>query len=162
MADVAQKGTSNQYMIGEKFLRVDKYQPPACPSCSDGGDNENMYTGYNNDVNRTTFYMPSQDQRPPFRFPDAAQKGNNETLRFGAPTRRVQHDDVRRLGPLHQILDQREPVPPGWQPHEHRRGAVHQLTGPARNVPLRRRPPQRAQHDVLRGHKGDMHVFPLE
>src|SRR5262245_20079522 len=90
MADVAQKGTSNQYMIGEKFLRVDKYTPPACPSCSDGGDNECMFTGHNNDVGRVTFYLPSQDQRPPFRFPDAnfvrggVRVGNNETFRFGS------------------------------------------------------------------------------
>ena len=84
MADVGQKGTSNQYMIGEKFLRIDKYTPPACPSCSDGGDNENMYAGHDNDSERVTYYMPSQDQRPPFRFPDAATKGNNETFRFGS------------------------------------------------------------------------------
>jgi prepilin-type N-terminal cleavage/methylation domain-containing protein len=84
MADVAQKGTSNQFMIGEKFLRRDKYTPPPCPSCSDGGDNENMFTGYNNDVNRTTFRLPAQDHAPPFRFPDAAQVGNNETFRFGS------------------------------------------------------------------------------
>ena len=84
MADVAQKGTSNQYMIGEKFLRVDKYTPPACPSCSDGGDNENMFTGHNNDVGRVTYYMPARDHRPPFSFPDAAAKGNNETFRFGS------------------------------------------------------------------------------
>jgi len=85
MADVAQKGTSNQYMIGEKFLRIDKYTPPACPSCSDGGDNENMFTGHNNDVGRVTFFMPSQDKRPDpdgvFRFPDG---NGNETFRFGS------------------------------------------------------------------------------
>jgi prepilin-type processing-associated H-X9-DG protein len=84
MADVAQKGTSNQYMIGEKFLRTDKYTPPACPSCSDGGDNENMFTGHNNDVGRVTYFLPAQDHPPPFRFPDAAAKGNNETGRFGS------------------------------------------------------------------------------
>jgi prepilin-type N-terminal cleavage/methylation domain-containing protein/prepilin-type processing-associated H-X9-DG protein len=83
MAEVAQKGTSNQYMIGEKFLRPDKYRPGGA-NLSDGGDNENMYTGYNNDVNRTTFYLPARDHVPPFRFPDAARKGNNETLRFGS------------------------------------------------------------------------------
>jgi prepilin-type processing-associated H-X9-DG protein len=84
MAEVAQKGTSNQYLIGEKFLRVDKYSPPACPSCSDGGDNENMFTGHNNDVGRVTFYAPARDHRPPFSFVDAAAKGNNETFRFGS------------------------------------------------------------------------------
>jgi prepilin-type processing-associated H-X9-DG protein len=90
MAEVAQKGTSNQYMIGEKFLRVDKYSPPACPSCSDGGDNENMFTGHNNDVERVTYYLPARDHRPPFKFPDAndvrggRRVGNNETFRFGS------------------------------------------------------------------------------
>src|SRR5262249_52175926 len=43
MADVAQKGTSNTYMIGEKFLRADKYTPPACPSCSDGGGKKGVH-----------------------------------------------------------------------------------------------------------------------
>ncbi len=90
MADLAQKGTSNQYLIGEKFLRTDKYSPPACPSCSDGGDNENMFTGHNNDVGRTTWRLPAQDHRPPFRFPDATERrgnvtvGNSETFRFGS------------------------------------------------------------------------------
>ncbi len=78
------KGTSNQYLVGEKFLRTDKYTPPPCPSCSDGADNENMFTGYNNDVGRTTFFAPVQDHPPPFRFPDAATKGNYETFRFGS------------------------------------------------------------------------------
>jgi prepilin-type N-terminal cleavage/methylation domain-containing protein len=90
MTEIMQKGTSNQYMIGEKFLRTDKYTPPACPSCSDGGDNENMFTGHNNDVGRVTWYLPAQDHRPPFRFPDAAEVrggatvGNAETFRFGS------------------------------------------------------------------------------
>jgi prepilin-type N-terminal cleavage/methylation domain-containing protein/prepilin-type processing-associated H-X9-DG protein len=90
MSDVAQKGTSNQYMIGEKFLRTDKYTPPACPSCSDGGDNECMFTGHNNDVERVTFYLPARDHQPPFQFPDAnflrggVRVGNNETFRFGS------------------------------------------------------------------------------
>jgi prepilin-type N-terminal cleavage/methylation domain-containing protein/prepilin-type processing-associated H-X9-DG protein len=89
MADVAQKGTSNLYMIGEKFLRSDKYFPGG-GNVSDGGDNENMFTGYNNDVARTTFYLPSQDHRPIsldpliFSFPDRATRGNNETFRFGS------------------------------------------------------------------------------
>jgi prepilin-type N-terminal cleavage/methylation domain-containing protein len=83
MAEVAQKGTSNQYMIGEKFLRPDKYRPGG-GNLSDGGDNENMYTGYNNDVNRVTYYLPAKDHLPPFRFPDSAQKGTNETFRVGS------------------------------------------------------------------------------
>src|SRR5262245_39672862 len=56
----AGKGASNQYMIGEKFLRPDKYFPGA-GNVSDGGDNENMFTGHNNDVTRTSFFLPAQD-----------------------------------------------------------------------------------------------------
>jgi prepilin-type N-terminal cleavage/methylation domain-containing protein/prepilin-type processing-associated H-X9-DG protein len=77
------RGTSNTFMIGEKFLRTDKYFPGGS-NLSDGGDNENMFTGHNNDVGRVTFFLPAQDHRPPFRFPDSAQKGNNETFRFGS------------------------------------------------------------------------------
>lgn len=89
MADIT-KGTSNQYMIGEKFLRRDKYTPPPCPTCSDGGDNENMFTGHNNDVGRTTWRLPVQDHGPPIRFPDTGQVRGGvtvdaaETFRFGS------------------------------------------------------------------------------
>jgi prepilin-type processing-associated H-X9-DG protein len=83
MTEFGDKGTSNQYMIGEKFLRPDKYMPGGV-NVSDGGDNENMFTGHNNDVGRVTFFLPAQDHPPPFRFPDAAANGNNETFRFGS------------------------------------------------------------------------------
>ena len=63
-------------MIGEKFLRLDKYTPGGANQ-SDGGDNENMFTGYNNDVNRTTYRLPWQDRLPPLPGPD-------QTLRFGS------------------------------------------------------------------------------
>jgi prepilin-type N-terminal cleavage/methylation domain-containing protein len=85
----AGKGSSNQYMIGEKFLRPDKYFPGQ-GNVSDGGDNENMYTGHNNDVTRVTFFLPAQDHVPPFNFPDATEVrggtavGVNETMRFGS------------------------------------------------------------------------------
>jgi hypothetical protein len=42
-------GSSNTYLIGEKYLNVDSYENGA-----DGADNENMYCGYNNDNHRTT------------------------------------------------------------------------------------------------------------
>lgn len=85
----AGKGSSNQYMIGEKFLRPDKYEPGA-GNVSDGGDNECMYAGHDNDTNRTSFYAPVRDHAPPFVFPDATEVrggvtvGNNETFRFGS------------------------------------------------------------------------------
>src|SRR5262249_62314093 len=80
----AGKGSSNQYMIGEKFLRTDKYEPGGSAGVSDGGDNECMYAGHDNDTNRTSFYAPTRDHPPPFVFVDGAAKGNNETFRFGS------------------------------------------------------------------------------
>ena len=57
IADIT-KGTSNQLMIGEKYLNPDNYNNGA-----DGADNECMYTGFNNDVYRSTAYVPTQDRK---------------------------------------------------------------------------------------------------
>jgi prepilin-type N-terminal cleavage/methylation domain-containing protein len=73
-----EKGTSNTYVIGEKYLRIENYT-----SGLDGGDNETMFTGYNNDVNRSTFRPPVQDRdgdnnqpsQPTFRFGSAHPAG---------------------------------------------------------------------------------------
>ena len=40
-------------MFGEKYLNPDYYY-----NGGDGADNETMYTGYDNDSHRTTFYTP--------------------------------------------------------------------------------------------------------
>jgi prepilin-type N-terminal cleavage/methylation domain-containing protein len=78
IADVID-GTSNTYIIGEKYIASDLYE-----SGTDGGDNENMFTGYNNDVCRTTFRLPLQDRKsfqsppdPTFRFGSAHISGFN-------------------------------------------------------------------------------------
>jgi prepilin-type processing-associated H-X9-DG protein len=55
-------------MVGEKYLNVDNYETGFDPS-----DNENMYTGYNNDVFRCGFSVPLQDRR-----------GLVDTRRFGS------------------------------------------------------------------------------
>jgi prepilin-type N-terminal cleavage/methylation domain-containing protein len=62
------KGTSNQLLVGEKYLNPNNYL-----SGSDPGDNECMYTGLNNDVNRSTANPPLQDTR-----------GTTDTFRFGS------------------------------------------------------------------------------
>ena len=47
-------GTSNTYMLGEKYVNPDHYLDGL-----DGGDNENMYCGYNSDLFRVTCYAPA-------------------------------------------------------------------------------------------------------
>ncbi len=56
IADIT-KGTSNQLLVGEKYLNPDNYRTGA-----DAGDNECMYTGLNNDVYRHTGNPPMQDR----------------------------------------------------------------------------------------------------
>lgn len=49
-------GLSNTYLIGEKYLEAIRYE-----TGDDPGDNENMYTGFNDDINRSAFFPPLQD-----------------------------------------------------------------------------------------------------
>jgi prepilin-type N-terminal cleavage/methylation domain-containing protein len=72
-----QKGSSNQILLGEKFVQSNRYT-----NSSDPGDNECAYTGMNNDVIRSTFYQPVRDvpsnqapSSPTFRFGSAHDSG---------------------------------------------------------------------------------------
>ncbi len=50
-------GASNTYLAGEKYLNPDHYR-----TGWDISDNETMFTGYNNDVSRVTYYRPERDR----------------------------------------------------------------------------------------------------
>jgi prepilin-type N-terminal cleavage/methylation domain-containing protein/prepilin-type processing-associated H-X9-DG protein len=56
LADVI-GGTTNVYLAGEKYLNPNNYFTGL-----DAADNETMYTGFNNDVNRCTFLPPLRDR----------------------------------------------------------------------------------------------------
>ena len=63
-------GTSNTILIGEKYLTPDHYYTGQCAA-----DNENMYTGFDNDNFRST-----TPNRPPLQD----RPGADDTLRFGS------------------------------------------------------------------------------
>jgi prepilin-type N-terminal cleavage/methylation domain-containing protein/prepilin-type processing-associated H-X9-DG protein len=81
-------GTSNVFMVGEKWMDSAHYT-----TGQHGGDNETMYSGYNNDVNRVTFNLPMQDvpnmpanqtTQPQFRFGSAHPGGVNMLMCDGS------------------------------------------------------------------------------
>jgi hypothetical protein len=65
------RGMSDVCMVGERYLDPNRYL-----SGTSGADNENMYTGYDNDNCRCTYSPPLQDR-----------KGYNDTMRFGSAHR---------------------------------------------------------------------------
>jgi prepilin-type N-terminal cleavage/methylation domain-containing protein len=69
------KGSSNQIMLGEKFVMSDRYF-----TSSDPGDNECAYTGMNNDILRSTSQPPLRDA-PNSQTP---QSPSSSTFRFGS------------------------------------------------------------------------------
>jgi prepilin-type N-terminal cleavage/methylation domain-containing protein/prepilin-type processing-associated H-X9-DG protein len=57
IADIS-NGTSNTYLLGEKYLNPSDYS-----TGNDYGDNESMYVGADNDINRLTLDPPLRDTR---------------------------------------------------------------------------------------------------
>jgi prepilin-type processing-associated H-X9-DG protein len=53
-------GTSNTFLMGEKFITSNNYT-----SGNDGGDNECLYVGFDNDNTRITYYPPVMDTPSP-------------------------------------------------------------------------------------------------
>ncbi len=81
------RGTSNTFLIIEKYIPTNLYH-----TGTDPGDNECMYTGFNNDISRSTFDPPLRDQntavlnptRRTLRIGSAHQPGFNATLGDGS------------------------------------------------------------------------------
>ncbi len=79
-------GTSNTYLIGEKYLQPEHYDGSSDPNY-DAGDNESAYTGYNRDMLRSTATAPRQDRLSyniTYEFGSAHSSGFNMVLCDGS------------------------------------------------------------------------------
>lgn len=59
-------GLSNTFCVGEKYLALERWA-----TGNDAADNENVFTGYNNDLYRSThaiYYPPAQDRAQDIRY----------------------------------------------------------------------------------------------
>ncbi|MDO4583739.1 MAG: DUF1559 domain-containing protein [Planctomycetia bacterium] len=55
-------GTSNTILIGEKYLRADRYTPSSATDSYGGGDDHCLWSGFDNDSLRRSNGMPFQDR----------------------------------------------------------------------------------------------------
>ncbi len=70
-------GTSNTFLVGEKYLNPDHYEDG-----KDVGDNENMYVGFDNDIQRSTYH----DSSKPYTNPLHDTPGVGDGPTSGSPT----------------------------------------------------------------------------
>lgn len=58
-------GTTHTYLIGEKYLQTQSYDGVGASGSPtyDKGDNETIFTGFNRDYQRSSFYPPQQDRQ---------------------------------------------------------------------------------------------------
>jgi prepilin-type N-terminal cleavage/methylation domain-containing protein len=49
-------GLSKVYLVGEKYLPIERYE-----TGTDPGDNEHMYAGFNDDIQRSAYLLPESD-----------------------------------------------------------------------------------------------------
>ena len=104
-------GTSNTYMLGEKYLNPDDYNPT-----NDGkgnpGDNESVFGGYNRDFHRTAYYIPRRDtpgRIDSFTFGSAHAANFNVVLCDGSVrpmSYSIEHETHRRLA----VIDDGLPI----------------------------------------------------
>jgi len=95
------KGTSNQLMIGEKYIDKNRYA-----TGDDAGDNECTFTGMNNDVSRSTWDLPLQDRpatQAQSRFGSAHISGMNVVLGDGSVRTITYNVSIANYRPLGDI-----------------------------------------------------------
>ena len=98
-------------MVGEKYLNPDSYLDG-----TDWADNESMYSGEDNDTNRTTYCpVPLPADYVPDHTPMQDTPGMMNIYAFRQrPRRELQHVPLRRLGSGDQLHDRpRDPSPAG-------------------------------------------------